>query len=82
MSCSSCLDDECSHLIGQTSVICSSHRGALKYHNKSYSSAIEDFTAAIALDPGHTSLAHFNRALCYQETGQLDKVCVWCVYVG
>ena len=60
-------------------------RGALKYHTKSYSSAIEDFTTAINMDPSHASLAHFNRALCHQATGELEKVCVtynWCRVTG
>ena len=49
-------------------------RGALKYHVKLYSGAIDDLNTAINLDPAHAALAFFNRALCYQATGKLQKV--------
>ena len=49
-------------------------RGALKYHVKLYSGAIDDLNTAISLDPAHATLAFFNRALCYQATGKLQKV--------
>ena len=50
------------------------HRGALKYHVKLYSGAIEDLNTAISLDPTHAALAYFNRALCFEATGNLHQV--------
>ncbi|XP_064400384.1 uncharacterized protein LOC135346636 isoform X3 [Halichondria panicea] len=46
-------------------------RGALRYYHKMYDSAIEDLSRAIRLDSRHASLAHFNRAVCYQALGKL-----------
>ena len=51
-------------------------RGALKYHIKLYSGAIDDLNTAISLDPTHTAFTFFNSALCHQATGKLNKVCV------
>ncbi len=39
-----------------------------------YDSAIEDLSTAIRLDARHASLAHFNRAVCYQALGKLHMV--------
>jgi hypothetical protein len=49
-------------------------RGALKYHLKLYSGAVDDLNTAISLDPAHAAIAFFNRALCHQATGELHKV--------
>ena len=53
-------------------------RGALKYHVKLYSGAIDDLNTAINLDPAHAALAFFNRALCHQATGKPNKVHCTC----
>ncbi len=50
------------------------YRGALRYYHKMYDSAIEDLSRAIRLDSRHASLAHFNRAVCYQALGKLHMV--------
>ena len=50
------------------------YRGALKYHVKLFPAAIDDLNTAISLDPAHSALAFFNRALCYQATGSLHQV--------
>ncbi len=50
----------------------------MKFYQMMYDGAIDDLTAAIHLDPRHASLAHFNRALCYQALGQLQMVIVYC----
>ena len=57
-------------------------RGALKYHIKAYTLAIRDLTQAIAIDSSCT-LAYFNRAVCYQDSGNWHKVRIFsgaCVY--
>lgn len=48
-------------------------RGALKYHIKAYSLAIQDLTRAAAIDTA-SPFAYFNRAVCYQKSKQHDKV--------
>lgn len=48
-------------------------RGALKYHIHSYPLAIRDLTMAVTLD-SRCALAYFNRAICYQDSGNVEKV--------
>ena len=50
-------------------------RGALKYHIRAYSLAIRDLSHAIAIE-NKCALAYFNRAVCYQDSGDWQKVCV------
>ncbi len=49
----------------------------MKFYQKIYDGAIKDLNTAIHLDPQHASLAHFNRALCYQALGNLQMVSNW-----
>lgn len=48
------------------------YRGALKYHIRAYELAIKDLTQATKID-NQCSLAYFNRAVCYHNSGQYDK---------
>ena len=48
-------------------------RGALKYHIKAYALAIRDLTKAAAID-NTCALAYFNRAVCYHDSGNWQKV--------
>ena len=48
-------------------------RGALKYHIKAYELAIKDLSKAASID-STCALAYFNRAVCYQENRDYQKV--------
>ncbi len=48
-------------------------RGALKYHIRAYTLAIKDLSTAIAID-NQCGLAYFNRAVCFQDSGNYQKV--------
>lgn len=48
------------------------YRGALKYHIRAYELAIKDLTQATKID-NRCSLAFFNRAVCYHDSGQHQK---------
>lgn len=48
------------------------YRGALKYHIRAYELAMRDLTQATKID-NKCSLAYFNRAVCYQDSGQYEK---------
>ena len=52
---------------------CIFHRGALKYHIKAYELAIRDLSKAASIDSS-CALAYFNRAVCYQENKDYQKV--------
>ena len=61
-------------LLGTRYVIsCCFNRGALKYHIKAYELAIRDLTHAISID-NRCPVAYFNRAVCYQDSGDWQKV--------
>ena len=49
------------------------NRGALKYHIKAYELAIRDLSKAASID-STCALAYFNRAVCYQENKDYQKV--------
>uniref|UniRef100_A0A4W3GKT1 Tetratricopeptide repeat domain 6 n=1 Tax=Callorhinchus milii TaxID=7868 RepID=A0A4W3GKT1_CALMI len=49
------------------------YRGTLKFFIKAYKTAIADLNSAIAID-NVCSLAFFNRAVCYHQINEYDKV--------
>lgn len=48
------------------------YRGALKYHIKAYELAAKDLSQAARID-NQCSLAYFNRAVCYHDSGEYEK---------
>jgi hypothetical protein len=52
---------------------CYCYRGALKYHIKTYDLVIRDLSKAASID-STCVLAYFNRAVCFQENRDYQKV--------
>ena len=51
-------------------------RGALKFHIRAFELAIRDLSKAASIDSA-CPLAYFNRAVCYQEFKDYQKVRIW-----
>ncbi len=51
-----------------------SNRGVLRHKMGYDTSAIADLSMAIAISPALSSVALFNRGICYQATGDTEKV--------